>query len=239
MSFIDKSKEQTRSPFRVVDLGLDNPLSLIDVTPLAWWDAKDSGTVLLEGSNVTEWLDKSGNGHHLAQTTVSKQPTYASNAITFDGTHAQLLKDDVINDGPNTVFAVYKPAAGYGETSYIIGNQGSGISKTRFYIKSREVDFGNTALPHNLDNAGENILVTAWVNDSGDGSTQRVKINSSSYFSGSVDRGVTNNDISIGSFRSGTAHFKGEIKEIMIFDYEMSFNHRTMMEIKLMEKWGI
>lgn len=237
MSFIDRSKEQTRSPFRMVDLGLDNPLSLIDVTPIAWWDAKDASTVILNGSNVEEWRDKSGNDHHLEQDTTNKQPAYANGIITFDGVDDQLLRDNVIPDGNITIFALYKRLSA-SSTGYVISNQGSGGSKSRTYIKPSNIDLGNTELSHNLDVQNENTLVTIWAND-GDGATQHVRVNSGTHFESSVDRGATNDDISIGAFRSGSSYFNGEIKEIIIFDYQMSYNHRTMMEIKLMDKWGM
>lgn len=48
----------------------------------AWFDATDSNTVILDGSsNVSAWLDKSGNSRHLFQNTASNRPSYASNYV--------------------------------------------------------------------------------------------------------------------------------------------------------------
>lgn len=58
-----------------------------------WLDASDSSSVTLNGSTVSQWNDKSGNGNHATQTTAANQPTYTSaglngfNVITFDGTN--------------------------------------------------------------------------------------------------------------------------------------------------------
>ncbi len=57
-----------------------------NITVAAWYDAADAGTVLTSGSAVTNWLDKSGNNRHVAQTNSTQQPSYASSIITFDGT---------------------------------------------------------------------------------------------------------------------------------------------------------
>jgi hypothetical protein len=45
-----------------------------------WLDAGDSGTVILNGSDVSEWRDKSGNDRHASQTTAARQPEYISSA---------------------------------------------------------------------------------------------------------------------------------------------------------------
>jgi hypothetical protein len=45
-----------------------------------WLDAGDSGTVILNGSDVSEWRDKSGNGRNASQATAARQPEYISSA---------------------------------------------------------------------------------------------------------------------------------------------------------------
>lgn len=57
-----------------------------------WLDAADSASVTLNGGNVSEWRDKSGNGKHYAQSTAASQPAYvasgqnARSVIRTDGT---------------------------------------------------------------------------------------------------------------------------------------------------------
>jgi hypothetical protein len=43
-----------------------------------WFDAADSGTVTLSGSNVTQWNDKSGNGRNVSQATTANQGSYVT-----------------------------------------------------------------------------------------------------------------------------------------------------------------
>jgi hypothetical protein len=46
-----------------------------------WLDASDSGTITLNGSTVSQWSDKSGNGKHAVQATSNKQPAYNSSLL--------------------------------------------------------------------------------------------------------------------------------------------------------------
>lgn len=47
--------------------------------------AYESDDVILNGSNVIQLNDKSGNGHHFIQNTPSSQPALNGNTIEFDG----------------------------------------------------------------------------------------------------------------------------------------------------------
>jgi hypothetical protein len=54
-------------------LGIPDPGSPV-AGYYAWYDAADTSTISLSGSNVTQWNDKSGNGYHLTQGTDSRRP---------------------------------------------------------------------------------------------------------------------------------------------------------------------
>jgi hypothetical protein len=41
-----------------------------------WFDAADTSTITLNGSNVSQWNDKSGNARNFAQATAASQPAY-------------------------------------------------------------------------------------------------------------------------------------------------------------------
>ena len=64
-----------------------------------WLDASDSSTITLNGSTVSQWSDKSGNGRHYTQPTAASQPGYSTGALngrpilTFDGV------DDFLDGG--------------------------------------------------------------------------------------------------------------------------------------------
>jgi hypothetical protein len=50
-----------------------------------WLDAADSTTFTLNGSTVSTWIDKTGNGFNVSQATAGSQPTLGSNEIIFNG----------------------------------------------------------------------------------------------------------------------------------------------------------
>lgn len=43
-----------------------------------WLDADDAATITLNGSNVSQWRDKSGNGWHMSQAIAASQPAYVT-----------------------------------------------------------------------------------------------------------------------------------------------------------------
>jgi hypothetical protein len=68
------------------------------LTNLAMWlDAADESTITLNGSTVSQWNDKSGNGRNASQATAALQPTYTTNGlngkpvISFDGVDDELI----------------------------------------------------------------------------------------------------------------------------------------------------
>ena len=48
-----------------------------------WLDADDASTVVLNGADVLQWQDKSGNGNHFGQAVASRQPLYATAGNEF------------------------------------------------------------------------------------------------------------------------------------------------------------
>lgn len=57
------------------------------ITTALWLDAADSATITVNGSKVTQWSDKSGNGRHVTQGTDSLRPTLGTNKIVFGGSN--------------------------------------------------------------------------------------------------------------------------------------------------------
>lgn len=80
-----------------------------------WLDAEDESTIVLNGSTVSLWKDKSGNGRDASQTTASKQPIYQNglfgqNTLTFDGIGTQLnFAAPSSTTGPYSIFCVFAP----------------------------------------------------------------------------------------------------------------------------------
>lgn len=92
------------------------------LSPVIWADALDTSTIILNGSTVSQWSDKSGNSRHLIQATASKQPAYSATTfnnkpgITFDGIDDILLSNQVTgisgSDPRTFAYAARRPGAG-------------------------------------------------------------------------------------------------------------------------------
>lgn len=76
-----------------------------------WLDAEDSASVILNGSTVSQWSDKSGNGRNAIQGTAANQPTYLLSAINGKpalsfATSNMLFNTSMPIDDPFSFFAV-------------------------------------------------------------------------------------------------------------------------------------
>ena len=79
-----------------------------------WLDASDTGTVTESSGDVSQWDDKSGNGHDFVQATAINQPVYTPNSQnglhTVDFSAGQTTTMDTpseINTGANANFTLY------------------------------------------------------------------------------------------------------------------------------------
>jgi hypothetical protein len=52
-----------------------------DLSTSLWLDAAEADTVVLNGSTVSQWQDKSGLGNHVSNATAATQPTYLTTAF--------------------------------------------------------------------------------------------------------------------------------------------------------------
>ncbi|MFM6248178.1 MAG: hypothetical protein ACKPEQ_03330, partial [Dolichospermum sp.] len=51
------------------------------ISTALWLDAADASTIILNGSTVSQWRDKSGNGRHVSQATAANQPLFVTNQL--------------------------------------------------------------------------------------------------------------------------------------------------------------
>jgi hypothetical protein len=92
-----------------------------------WFDAADSSKIILNGSTVSQWTDKSGNNRNATQSTASRQPTFVANAFngkpTLRGTRAGITSLNIPAFTLGTqihVFAITN-AATSGTYQYMMG----------------------------------------------------------------------------------------------------------------------
>ena len=106
--------------------GLPTPLGTFSPfnvgNPVLWLDAADTSTLLLSGSNVTQWNDKSGNGRNFYQATGSNQPT---------------LSNSVVNSLPSVTFTVSQNMT---SSSFVL----SASNKSTLFFVVQETSLANT-----------------------------------------------------------------------------------------------
>jgi hypothetical protein len=94
-----------------------------------WLDAADASTITLNGSNVSQWDDKSGNDRHASQATASFQPLYQASParVIFDKTDDVLVTTLPATTG-TMILSTPNGTAAYGVNipsgSYQIGGRG-------------------------------------------------------------------------------------------------------------------
>lgn len=97
--------------------------------PLALWlDANDASTITLNGSTVSQWGDKSGNGRDAVQTVAASQPS--ANVASLNGKNVITFSNDFLTSSVNInrsvipnlgVFIVFKSPTGAGNYA-LFGN---------------------------------------------------------------------------------------------------------------------
>jgi hypothetical protein len=111
-----------------------------------WLDAADTSTITLNGSNVSQWNDKSGNGRHVLQATASQQPSY--NATGLNG------KPTVVFDGVGDIL--------------LNQNAGSlGVTNVSMFMVTRYVTAVSEDLAMGIGQTGQNGKIRAFYRASG------------------------------------------------------------------------
>jgi hypothetical protein len=107
-----------------------------------WLDAADASTITLNGSSVSQWDDKSGNGRHFSQTAdATHQPAYVTSGINgrgsigFDGINDRLGRDNEAwaYNFPVAVFAVFRATAFTNAYNGLFGFYGNSTGSARSY----------------------------------------------------------------------------------------------------------
>lgn len=236
----------------------------VQLATLLWLDAHDSATVILNGSAVSQWLDKSGNNRHMTQATSTKQPLFVPKGlvdrpcIDFDGVDDYLaytagafiypaggsciyvvMKDTNAQVG-NAIIAETPQATPPSTGATYLAGRGVTISGTsRFVIRN---DAGSTRLE------GASDLTTAFDN------TPRMLgfIDSTTSLLFSIDGEDRNTAAytradptsvdccAIGcTLRSTPQNFYGGIVSEIIVTGPLGASDRLLIEGYLAHKWGI
>lgn len=227
-----------------------------------WLDATDAATIILNGSNVAQWNDKSGTGRNVAQAIAAQQPAYNTTAINgraglvFDGINdiidnqsAALLR----NVSGSTLIAVSRRAANLANqaTAFFV----DGVGGTRAALFYRTAGTGTDG----ISAAGRRLNADAFQALGGNAYNSDFQINIGRFDYQGADlrlfengtqtgqrvfqtSGNTSNDggaLNIGSNTAFTIPLNGAIGDIIICEQALSTDNRQRVEGFLAHKyWG-
>lgn len=219
-----------------------------------WLDAEDESTIVLNGSTVSLWKDKSGNGRDASQTTASKQPIYQNglfgqNTLAFDGATDQLdFAAPSATSGPYSVFILFAPKM----ATPLSANFKSALSHASatagaFQIQATQAT--PTTLQFSAQNDAPATRVATLTNY-----TQNMKVIvellfSSSNFSYTVNGGALstaadtytlgrNKSMRIGVNRGSNVYMEMDFAELVITSGVPTTDDRNRIEGYLAWKWG-
>ena len=214
---------------------------MLSIDAALWLDAVIIAFTKDSNGLVSQWNDKSGNGHHATQSTESLKPISGTatingnNALKFDGTDDRLENSSLTTGQPFSVFAVIKDDISSGSfRTWWSGDSGA----TRSFLQNSN---GNNrsmwadSYLYNGSSTTNNEIWTAEFN----GSSSVLYVDGTAGSTGNVgDNSI--NGFWIGEENgSSDPNWNGLIGEILIFDAILSEADRQKIEGYLAHKWGL
>jgi M6 family metalloprotease-like protein len=220
-----------------------------ELTVAAWYDAADANTILKNGSAVTNWLDKSGNGLRLSQTNASFQPATGAtinslNAINFTGDIMATASNPFSPTVSNAfVIAVHKVDTIANGTFFSL----TGSSANRWQSHAPYggdilyFDCGGAASPNRINttygvSAGSSALVSFYCSTAAN--VQQVYKNGALLVGDSSGHAVnTAGNITVGGVE--TSYQDTTLGEFIIIKGTVNTTTREKLEGYLAHKWGL
>jgi hypothetical protein len=224
---------------------------------VARYDAMDSSSITLSGSDVTQWNDLSGNARHATQGTSANRPKSGTrtingfNALDFDGSNDYLLNNGIAasftgEDKPFTIFVVSKSDTTASDLiSWSIANNAN--------ARERLFQLGNSVFLRDSLDVQTQLTITGSYNTNNQFVTYR---STGLNFTGYINKTLTNTgtgynrattalDVSsIGALRnsgapSGSFFWDGLIGELIYYSRELTTTEVGQVHDYLSIKWGI
>lgn len=227
-----------------------------------WLDGADATTVLdgdgdnaatgTGGSNngfsgsVRTWVDKSGSGFNVTNSTAAQQPGYnatglnGKGVLTFDGTTDRLVNAGAVVPGDDvTMFIVFnRTTAASRDAVFELGNgssrnavflnDASGPNKVGYYANSTFYNSSGNYTTNNYD-------VMTVIHDV---NTINMWRNGVNQFSGTGLLRSSTTGIYIGDDSSSGDQLQGNIAEIIVYNRDLTADERHDVETYLAGKWG-
>lgn len=209
-----------------------------------WLSANDVKTITLNGNDVSQWDDKSGNGNDYAQSTAINQPEYVDGVsnqklVRFTTTNwliGPFTATLGIQNSDYEMLFVAKTSSG-GADQFIFSTTGDYTSAlnptTNWYFDPFTVGIASRAGAY-ADGAFH-IFSSRVDSDVGNVNVDGVEGGS---VTSSGARSSNNFDTYLGVKRGGVQHWRGDIAEVLIYSRALGSSERTGIQNYLNEAWG-
>ena len=229
------------------------------ISTALWLDADDYLTLTLDGSTVSQWNDKSGNGRNATQAIVANQPTYIAEGlngkgiIDWDGSNDSMEISGAITttlsqalSQDNTYSIAFVLQADVVNNLPVLLHIPEGSWKILFEITNTgSLYWGD--IPSNFRtytsgtfaSTSRATFFTCVKTGSGSGEAH-AEGTFVSTFSGSLsDTPAMSANFLLGSYSSAQYNYNGKFAEIVISNYSWNTEERQRMEGYLAHKWGL
>lgn len=207
-----------------------------------WFDAADSTSITLNGGNVSQWQDKSGNGRHATQATAANQPSYSSTQQNGKGGIYFELSKWLTTSG--NAFTIAQPV-----TFFVVFNtpETSGFSWSVFDGTSQRIVlygdnnysaymFAGQGLYMDVSPNAPNVAVLTY-----SGASSKYAINSKTQTAGGSSAGTNSlsNQLKIGANIGNGAQLQSYIFELGLYSQALSAADASTVAQYLSKKWAV
>jgi len=205
-----------------------------------WLDAEDTDSITLNGSNVAQWDDKSGNGRNVSQATAANQPTYTASGLngkpvlTFDG--GDWFSNLSLSLPQFSVSLVETATQNTSTIYYPVGFGTGGISVGGTYYSQKFAINGTDSL---FSVAGGNSVLNAPTIVFGGSNNlgRQIAVNGNAPATDATAQSIS--QITIGRRSDAFWPFFGTIAEVVLTNNLLSTDDRQKLEGYLAWKWGL
>ncbi len=226
-----------------------------DISSLAmWFTAKDTNSVILNGSNVQQWQDKSGFNRHISAPAAANRPLWVSAhtdglpLIRLDGTDDILVNETTGTNGliNTTTLSLFRFRAVVGaDIPVSLGSSGgvSGSVRALFRASGQPTmsysQWGERLdSPYSVDTGGNFHL---WGMRNASTSPNTFLGRDGIYVSRNISHSATVNGFIVGSIMNSLVEYMSaiDIRETLVFSSSLSTSNLQKAEGYIMHQWNL
>ena len=215
-----------------------------------WLDANDTSSVVLSGSSVVSWLDKSGNNRHLTQATGGNRPTFVNTGldsyVQFVASSSQFLDmSDAAGLAVNRTWSLF-----------LVENRTSNNSPNYWFGGSTAANNSNLHVGYRNDSQAtlafygndHNASIPTYANDPNprvwsmiyDGAIRRIVANGSNLSQAANTQNLLAwAGAAMGKYDATPFYFNGRIREVLWYTPALTSNQQLQVEGYLAHKWKL